>query len=85
MEVLILLKVILQKVIHRISYKYVCLIKPLIRDRKAAFDRVCTKVQMEAAYIWTNKEWQSTLSRACGPGSANRKQTRRLRVEDQAS
>ena len=29
-------------------YKYVCLIKSLHLDRKAACDQVCTKVQMEA-------------------------------------
>ena len=43
------------------GYKYVCLIEPLIRDRKAACDQVRTKVQMETAFTWTDEEWHSTI------------------------
>ena len=43
------------------GYKYVCLLEPLIRDRQTACDHVRTKVQMEAAFTWTDEEWQSTI------------------------
>ena len=43
------------------GYKYVCLLEPLIRDRQTACDHVRTKVQMEAAFTWTDGEWQSTI------------------------